>query len=143
MNSIDTSSQTRTKRSPRTPASGRRSLQADDYKMGDKGSDEDSKSTSDDMELNNLSEEDGLQDDEETGLTGRDKGKRRKKRRRNTLLNQRIVPETQITPEEKKAADQSVVKKGVINGVLIGLWYLFSLSISIVSPVTLCILASN
>jgi len=92
-------------------------------------------STSEDVELEDLSEEDGMQDDEETGLTGKDKGKRKRKRRRNTLMDQRIAGEIKITAEEKKEADQNVLKKGFINALLIGLWYLFSLSISIVSSI--------
>lgn len=78
-----------------------------------------------------LSEED-LHDDEETGLTKHDKRRKSSKRRRNTLLDQRIVRD-KITAEEKKEADQNVVRKLVVNGILIGLWYLFSLCISLVS----------
>jgi len=74
-----------------------------------------------------------LQDDEETGLTGKDKGNRKRRRRKNTLIDQRIAADLTITAEEKKEADQNVVKKGLINILLIGLWYIFSLSISIVS----------
>ncbi|KAB5536353.1 solute carrier family 35 member C2 [Coniochaeta sp. 2T2.1] len=76
-----------------------------------------------------LSDED-LHDDEETGLTGKDKRRKRKKKRRNTLLDQRIVRGS-ITAEEKREADQNVFKKSMVNLMLIGLWYTFSLSISI------------
>ncbi|CAJ2513870.1 Uu.00g019890.m01.CDS01 [Anthostomella pinea] len=76
-----------------------------------------------------LSDED-LHDDEETGLTKKDKRKKRDKRRRNTRLDQRIVRD-KITDEEKKEADQNFFRKLGINAVLIGLWYLFSLSISL------------
>ncbi|KAH7342424.1 triose-phosphate transporter family-domain-containing protein [Rhexocercosporidium sp. MPI-PUGE-AT-0058] len=83
-------------------------------------------------EVDDLSD-DGLQDDEETGLTGKDKGRRKTKRRRNTLLDQRIAGEVKvvISDEEKKEADQNVVRKSLINGLLIAMWYVFSLSISI------------
>ncbi|KAI9048245.1 hypothetical protein LZ554_008040 [Drepanopeziza brunnea f. sp. 'monogermtubi'] len=93
-------------------------------------------STSEDLELDELSD-DGLQDDEETGLTGKIKGRRRQRRRKITLLDQRIAGDGHvgakiaITAEEKKEADQNVVKNSLINGLLIGLWYVFSLSISI------------
>lgn len=87
-------------------------------------------STSEDMELDDLSD-DGLQDDEETGLTGKDKGRRKQRRRRNTLLDQRIVGDVKVTAEERKEADRDVLKKSLVNGLLIGLWYTFSLSISI------------
>jgi solute carrier family 35 protein C2 len=78
-----------------------------------------------------LSDED-LHDDEETALTTKDKLRKGRKKRRNTLLDQRIVRES-ITAEEKRQADQNVMKKSLVNITLIGLWYLFSLSISIVS----------
>ncbi|KAM0214351.1 hypothetical protein ACHAPQ_005244 [Fusarium lateritium] len=73
-----------------------------------------------------------LQDDEETGLTRKDKQRRQKKRSRNTQLDQRIVRDKKdISTEERKEADKAVFKSLVFNGVLILLWYLFSLSISI------------
>ncbi|KAI1386575.1 triose-phosphate transporter family-domain-containing protein [Hypoxylon trugodes] len=86
-------------------------------------------SRSDDKSEGDLSEED-LHDDEETGLTKKDRRRKQAKRRRNTRLDQRIARD-KITDEERKEADQNVVKKLVINAVLIGLWYLFSLSISL------------
>ncbi|KAK4237035.1 hypothetical protein C8A03DRAFT_16372 [Achaetomium macrosporum] len=76
-----------------------------------------------------LTDED-LHDDEETGLTGKDRRRKRRKRRRNQLLDQRIARDD-ISPEEKKEADRNVVRSLVVNGALIGLWYFFSLSISL------------
>ncbi|KAH9891403.1 triose-phosphate transporter family-domain-containing protein [Xylariomycetidae sp. FL2044] len=76
-----------------------------------------------------LSDED-LHDDEETGLTKKDRRRKRDKRRRNTRLDQRIVRD-KITDEERKEADQNMVRRLATNVVLIGLWYLFSLSISL------------
>ncbi|PQE27456.1 Triose-phosphate transporter protein [Rutstroemia sp. NJR-2017a BVV2] len=131
MNNLDTTITARTPRSKRSP---RTSNIGEDSKLVDRGSDDDSKSTSDDMELNNLSEEGDLQDDEETGLTAKSKAIRTKKKRRHTNLDHRIAGDALVTAEEKKAADKNVVKKSLINGVLIGLWYMFSLSISLVSP---------
>lgn len=86
-------------------------------------------SRSDNKDEDSLSEED-LHDDEETGLTKKDKRRKQAKRRRNTRLDQRIARD-RITDEERKEADQNVFKKLAINAVLIGLWYLFSLSISL------------
>lgn len=77
-----------------------------------------------------LSDED-LHDDEEAGLTSKDKRRKRRKRRKNQLLDQRVVSDD-ISPEEKKEADRNVLKNMIINIVLIGLWYLFSLLISLV-----------
>lgn len=80
-----------------------------------------------------------LQDDEETGLTRKDKQRRQKKRNRNTQLDQRIARDRKdISKEERKEADKTVFRSVMVNVVLILLWYLFSLSISIVSyPQTL------
>jgi solute carrier family 35 protein C2 len=94
-------------------------------------SDTDSRSDSTDLELDDMSA-DGLEDDEETGLTKRDRRRRRRRKRKNTLLDQRIVPTTDTyTKEEKKLADQTLMRSMLINGVLIALWYLFSISISV------------
>ncbi|XDG09359.1 hypothetical protein ABKA04_008974 [Annulohypoxylon sp. FPYF3050] len=86
-------------------------------------------SRSEGKDEDSMSEED-LHDDEETGLTKKDKRRKQAKRRRNTRLDQRIARD-RITDEERKEADQNVFKKLVINAILIGLWYLFSLSISL------------
>lgn len=78
-----------------------------------------------------MSDED-LHDDEETGLTHKERDRRRRAKRRNMLLDQRVAPE-KLTLEEKDEADQSVMKSLLINAGLISLWYIFSLSISLVS----------
>lgn len=78
-----------------------------------------------------VSDED-LHDDEETGLTAKERKRKQKKKKRNTMLDQRIARDN-ITAEEKKEADQNVVRILAVNGTLIGLWYLFSLCISLVS----------
>ncbi|POR31271.1 Putative transporter C22E12.01 [Tolypocladium paradoxum] len=77
-----------------------------------------------------FSDED-LHDDEETGLAHKDRSRRQKKRRRNTLLHNRIAREKNISEDERKEADKSVARRLAINGVFILLWYLFSLSISL------------
>ncbi|KAK3362157.1 triose-phosphate transporter family-domain-containing protein [Lasiosphaeria ovina] len=76
-----------------------------------------------------LSDED-LHDDEETGLTRKDRQRKRRRRSRNRLLDQRIVREKAL-PQDKKEADRSVMKKLLVNASLIGLWYFFSLCISL------------
>ncbi|KAF5006023.1 hypothetical protein FDECE_7573 [Fusarium decemcellulare] len=84
-----------------------------------------------DSDGDSYSDED-LQDDEETGLTRKDKHRKQKKRKRNTQLDQRIARDrNDISAEERKEADKSVVKTLLVNGGLILLWYLFSLSISL------------
>lgn len=80
-----------------------------------------SRSTSEDVELDDLISEDGA-DDEETGLTKEDKRKRRRRKRRRTHMNERIAGSVTVTKEEKTLADQSVLKRSLINALLIGLW---------------------
>lgn len=63
------------------------------------------------------------QDDEETGLTGQGKNKQRRQRKHNRRLDHRIVGEDEITKDEKKEADQSVLKNMLINAFFILLWY--------------------
>ncbi|KAF4629304.1 hypothetical protein G7Y89_g8844 [Cudoniella acicularis] len=128
MNPLDGGVRGKSKRSSRSPTK-RNNIQ-EEPKLVDGSIDSDSRSEDVESKLDDLSD-DGLQDDEETGLTGKDKDRRRRRRRKNTLLDQRIAPGITITEEEKKEADVNVVKNIVINGILIGLWYLFSLSISI------------
>ncbi|KAK7738439.1 hypothetical protein SLS62_011383 [Diatrype stigma] len=66
-----------------------------------------------------LSDED-LHDDEETGLTRKDRKRKQSKRRRNTRLDQRIARD-KLSDEERKQADKNVIRRLVVNGVLIGL----------------------
>jgi solute carrier family 35 protein C2 len=89
-------------------------------------------STSDDVELSHLASEDALTDDEETGLTKRDKEHRKRKRRRNTRLDGRIAGNARSSKQGNEDADRNVIKAMIINVLLIISWYIFSLSISIV-----------
>jgi solute carrier family 35 protein C2 len=104
------------------PSRKQRREHLDDGTWAEEASGSDIKSNSDDIELDDESDFDGLQDDEETGLTGQAKGKRRRRKGRNTHLDQRVVTDEEITPEEKKEADQNVLKRMLINGLLIALW---------------------
>ncbi|WYZ34865.1 hypothetical protein EsH8_I_001141 [Colletotrichum jinshuiense] len=86
-------------------------------------------SSSKDVDDDSFSDED-LHDDEETGLTKKDKKRKKQKKRHNTRLDQRIV-RGELSAEEKKEADQNVFRRSLVNVVLILLWYFFSLSISL------------
>lgn len=89
----------------------------------DAGSD-DSDMTSDDFELNDIASDEGLEDDEETGLTGRDRQKRRKRKRRNTHLDQRIAPGTENQREEEdRLANKTFWSAVLLNALFIGSWY--------------------
>jgi solute carrier family 35 protein C2 len=109
----------------RRPADG-----DDEAKILEESSEEDALRL-DEADEDGLSDED-LHDDEETGLTGKDRRRKRRKRNRNQLLDQRIASDNNISQEEKKEADRSVARSLLINGCLIGLWYFFSLLISLV-----------
>jgi solute carrier family 35, member C2 len=71
--------------------------------------------------------------DEETGLTAEERQKHIDRNRRHDDLGARIAGDGKITKNE--SADKTVLRNLLLNGALIGLWYLFSLSISIVSSV--------
>jgi solute carrier family 35 protein C2 len=91
--------------------------------QGQGASDSGSRSDSTDFELDDMSA-DGLDDDEETGLTKKVRRKNARRKRRNTLLDNRIVPDSGLafTKEEKALADQSLYRDMLINVGLICLW---------------------
>lgn len=95
-------------------------------------SDLSSHSISDDVELQDISTEDDMTDDEEVGLTAQDKRHRTRRRRNNTQFDQRFVPIDRAIEQDKSKADKNVLRALLINALLIASWYLFSLSISIV-----------
>ena len=99
----------------------------------DDGSEFSSMSTGDEFELSRLRKEDAFTDDEETGLTKKNKEHRKRRRRKATRLDERIAGTVKTSKQEQKVADWNVLKAMIINVLLIASWYLFSLSISIVS----------
>lgn len=100
-------------------------------------SDFSSRCTSDDVELQNISTEDEMTDDEEAGLNAQDKSHRRRRRKKYTQLDQRVIGVDQASKQEKSKADKNVLKALLINALLIASWYFFSLSISIVGKICL------
>lgn len=70
-----------------------------------------------------LSAEEGVADDEETGLTKPERGRRRRRKRRHTLLDERIAGDVKSTKEERKVADMNVLKSSIVNVLLIALWF--------------------
>ncbi len=88
-------------------------------------------SDSEEHELEPLGSDDDV--DEETGLTGKERQRHIQRKRRKDGLDSRVAGGGGISKEEARQADRSVVRNMLFNAVLIGLWYLFSLSISIVS----------
>lgn len=94
---------------------------AEEGEHSDNASDSASRSDSTDLELDDMSA-DGLDDDEETGLTKKVRRKNARRKRRNTLLDQRVVPDVAFTREEKKLADESLMRDMLVNASLICLW---------------------
>lgn len=72
-------------------------------------------------------------DDEEAGLTKRERRHERKERLRNTQLDERITAGSADvkSAEESRLVSASMLKNIMINAILIALWYTFSISISV------------
>lgn len=99
--------------------------------------------SSSDWEMDDIHSEDGLEDDEETGLTQQERSKRKRRKRRNTLMEERISQDNKdIAKEEQRLANASFYRDSLINAILIAMWYTFSISISVVSGFHV-IIASN
>lgn len=88
-------------------------------------------STSDDVEMERLPSDEELTDDEEAGLTRKDKRRRKRRKTINTKLDERIAGS--MGASGWSLADRNVIKASLINALLIASWYLFSVSISVVS----------
>lgn len=105
------------------------------------GEDMDRVASSDSMEMSDLrSDDEDLDDDEETGLTHTQRKKRRRRKEQNARLdgqisgaganmNNSIGGTTE--EEEKKISNPTLLRGMVTNVLLIGLWYSFSISISV------------
>jgi solute carrier family 35 protein C2 len=95
--------------------------------------------SSSDLEMNDMrsddEDDDELADDEETGLTQAERRKRRRRRRRSTLLGERVVGSGGNMGDAKKTEEQlaqaSLMRLYGVNAILIGMWYTFSISISV------------
>ena len=102
----------------------------------DQGSDI-SISASEDVELDPLNPNKPLSDDEEIGLPKPGQTKRKRRRRRDTNLGARIGEASPCPKNGQKTADQTLLRTLFVNSLLVTSWYIFSLSISIVSGVYL------
>jgi hypothetical protein len=71
--------------------------------------------------------------DEETGLTAEERQRHFEQKRQNENLDTRIAGNG--SSAQSDSADKMVIRNLLINGALIGLWYIFSLSISIVCTI--------
>lgn len=89
-----------------------------------------STSESEELELDEVGSD--VEYDEEAGLTSEERRKHMQQKRRLNKLDARIAGESNLSQEEKRAADKDVIRKLIVNALLILSWYFFSLSISIV-----------
>ncbi|CAI7638570.1 unnamed protein product [Penicillium bialowiezense] len=87
-------------------------------------------SAAESLELDPISSDDD-QYDEETGLTTSQRRQRRRRRRQRRKLDARIADVKGHGSIREILSDRNVVKRLLINGALILMWYMFSLSISI------------
>ncbi len=99
------------------------------------GSDYSTPSTSEDVEMEHMPSDEGLTDDEEAALTKKDKRKRRRRRTLNTQLDERVAGSLGTSASRWSLADRNVIKASLVNAMLIASWYLFSVSISVVSHI--------
>lgn len=97
------------------------------------GSDLSSRTTSDDFELDRLNAEDPYSDDAETGMTKKDKKNRKRRRRTAIRMDERFAGNIKVSKPAKRFSYSEIYKAWLINALLVASWYVFSLSISIVS----------
>lgn len=72
-------------------------------------------------------------EDEEAGLDPEGRRQKRRRRNRDTSLDGRVAGDALTAQDERKLADLAVLRRSIVNALLIALWYVFSISISIVS----------
>ena len=97
---------------------------------------ESSVTTNDELEMDHLTSDDGHSDDEETGLTKKERKKQKKWHRRPTDAHAQTDHGLHSSSEDGKVADRTLIRAMFVNSLLVGSWYVFSLSISMVSEAT-------
>lgn len=99
----------------------------------DHGSDLSSRTTSEDFELDHLTADDPFSDDEETGMTKKDRRHRKRRRRKAVRMDERFAGNVKASKPNKNSTYREIYKAWLINALLVASWYAFSLSISIAS----------
>jgi hypothetical protein len=109
---------------PRTSGSDSDLIENVRHSSGDEGH-SDRSIIEEPVELDEMVSESGYSDDEETGLTSKERSERRRRKKRRTQLDARIAEDidVKVTKEESKMADMSVLKSILVNISLIGSWY--------------------
>ena len=109
------------------PAASAHNEHADSSASVDNPRETGSGAESSDFELDDMLSDEGLEDDEETGLTGTERGNRRRRKRKNARLDQRVAGDIKFSEDEDKTATRTVIRASLINASLIGLWYVSGL----------------
>ena len=120
---------------PESPHTNDQNKNEQEYPIEDTESLSDLSSLAESVDMDYRSSDDDLRDDEETGLTTKQRRQRRRRRRQRRQLDARIagVKASRQDGGPFSLADRNVAKRLLVNAVLIGSWYFFSLAISIVS----------
>lgn len=88
-----------------------------------------------DRSFNRRKNDDESDTDEEAGLDTQGRILRSDRRYQDTSLNGRLEHDLLSSKDEKRLADLAVLKRSLVNVVLIALWYTFSVSISLVKVI--------
>ena len=96
-------------------------------------SDFSSRATSEDFELDHLTAENPFSDDEEAGMTKKDRIHRKRRRRKAVRMDERFAGNIKVPRPNKALTHNGFYTAWLINALLVASWYAFSLSISIVS----------
>lgn len=95
------------------------------------------------VEMDYMSSDNDLHDDEETGLTAKQKRQQRRRRRNQRRQLDARIADVKASRQDIFSlglGDKSVLQRLLVNAFLILMWYFFSLAISIVSFFPLLIL---
>ncbi|CAD6576255.1 MAG: hypothetical protein ASARMPRED_007667 [Alectoria sarmentosa] len=89
------------------------------------GSDISSRTTSEDFELDHLTAEDPFSDDEETGMTKKDKRHRKRRRRKAIRMDERFAGNVKTPRPNKKFTYSEIYKAWLINALLVASWIFY------------------
>ena len=97
------------------------------------GSEFSSRTTSEDFELDHLAADDPFSDDEETEMAKKYERRRKRRRRKAGRMDERFPGDMEASKPDKQSTYRQIYRAWIINALLVASWYVFSLSISIVS----------
>jgi len=89
-----------------------------------------SMTSSDDHEMDAMDSDGGVEDDEEAGLTAKERDRRRRRRQKGGEMGERFAGGKMpigTDLDSKKSADRQMMRGMIINAALIGSWYVAGL----------------